>query len=47
MFRVPSIKSKVLVAKMASWRWNVTFQGSFVEIESIVAAMVRTREWSE
>lgn len=28
MFRVPRIKSKGLVAKLANWRWNVSDSGS-------------------
>lgn len=40
MFRVPGIKSKVLVAKLASWRWNVRDSGSPVVNEWVVAAVV-------
>lgn len=40
MFRVPGIKSKVLVAKLASWRWNVSASGSPVVNEQVVVAAV-------
>jgi len=40
VFRVPGIKSKVLVAKLASWRWNVRDSGSPAVNECVVVAAV-------
>jgi hypothetical protein len=40
VFRVPRIKSKGLVAKLANWRWNVSDSGSPAVKKWIVAAAV-------
>jgi hypothetical protein len=38
VFRVPRIKSKGLVAKLANWRWNASDSGSPAVMKWIVAA---------